>query len=115
MKIGLAALTGSRRQPGATARVLLSSPLITVSDYTCDTPRSGCGCERCDPTPSVTIVRRGIHAHHARRQVALAEAGLALLYRGDEPYRLSHPFDRDVPDRSTCIEFGPALLQEAFG
>ena len=60
-------------------------------------------------------MRRGIHVHHARGQVALAEAGLALLYRGDEPYRLSHPFDRDVPDRSTCVEFGPALLWEACG
>jgi AraC-like DNA-binding protein len=60
-------------------------------------------------------MRRGVHAHHARGQVALAEAGLALLYRGDEPYRLSHPHDRDLPDRSTCVEFGPAVLEEAFG
>lgn len=60
-------------------------------------------------------MRRGVHAHHARGQVALAEAGLGLLYRGDEPYRLSHPYDRDLPDRSTCIEFGAALLEEAFG
>ncbi len=47
--------------------------------------------------------------------MALAEAGLALLYRGDEPYRLSYPHDRDLPDRSTCVEFGPAVLEEAFG
>ena len=99
----------------ATARVLFSSSLVRVSDHACDTPRSGCGCERCDPVPSVTVMRRGVHAHHARGQVALAEAGLALLYRGDEPYRLSHPYDRDLPDRSTCVEFGAALLEEAFG
>lgn len=99
----------------ATARVLFSSMLVKISDFTCDTPKSGCSCERCDPISSITIIRRGIHAYHARRQVALAEAGLALLYRGGETYCLSHPYDRDVPDRSTCIEFDTTLLEEAFG
>jgi AraC family transcriptional regulator len=99
----------------ATARILFSSPLIKVSDYSCDTPKSGCGCERCDPVPSITITRRGVHAYHARGRVALAEPGSALLYRGGEPYCLSHPYDRDVPDRSTCIEFDRELLEEAFG
>jgi AraC family transcriptional regulator len=60
-------------------------------------------------------MRRGVHAYHARGRVALAEAGLALLYRGGEPYCLSHPYDRDLPDRSTCIEFDGALLEETFG
>jgi AraC family transcriptional regulator len=99
----------------ATSRVLFSSTLVKVSDVTCDTPKPGCGSERCDPISSITIMRRGVHAYHARGQVALAEAGLALLYRGDEPYALSHPYERDVPDRSTCVEFGAALLEEAFG
>lgn len=34
---------------------------------------------------------------------------------GRRPCRLSHPYDRDLPDRSTCVEFGAALLEEAFG
>lgn len=97
----------------ATARVLFSSPLVKVSDFTCTTPKSGCGCERCDARSSITIMRRGVHAYHARRQVSLAETGLALLYRGGEPYCLSHPYERR--DRSTCIEFGTTLLEEAFG
>jgi AraC family transcriptional regulator len=97
------------------ARVLFSSPMLKISDFTCDTPKSGCGRERCDPISSITIVRRGVHAYHARGRAALAEAGLALLYRGGERYRLSHPHHREVPDRSTCIEFGTALLDEAFG
>jgi AraC family transcriptional regulator len=99
----------------ATAHVLFSSDLIKVSDFTCDTPKSGCGCERCDARSSITIMRRGVHAYHARGRVALGEAGLALLYRGGEVYRLSHPYHRDVPDRSTCIEFDEAILEEAFG
>jgi AraC family transcriptional regulator len=99
----------------ATARVLFSSTLVKVSDVACDTPKSGGGCERCDPISSVTIMRRGVHAYHARGRVALAEAGLAVLYRGGEPYCLSHPYDRDLPDRSTCIEFNSALLEETFG
>jgi AraC family transcriptional regulator len=99
----------------ATARVLFASTLVKVSDVACATPKFEGGCERCDPISSITIIRRGVHAYHARGQVALAEAGLALLYRGGEPYCLSHPYDRDVPDRSTCIEFDGALLEEAFG
>ena len=99
----------------ATARVLFHSPLIKISDYTCNTPKSGCGCERCDPTSAITIIRRGVHAFHARARVALAAPGVALLYRGGEPYRLSHPYERAAPDRSTCIEFDAALLEEAFG
>jgi AraC family transcriptional regulator len=99
----------------ATARVLFASTLVKVSDVACATPKSGGGCERCDPISSITIMRRGVHAYHARGRVALAEAGLALLYRGGEPYCLSHPYDRDLPDRSTCIEFDGALLEETFG
>jgi AraC family transcriptional regulator len=99
----------------ATARVLFASTLVKVSDVACATSKSGGGCERCDPISSITIMRRGVHAYHARGRVALAEAGLALLYRGGEPYCLSHPYDRDLPDRSTCIEFDGALLEEAFG
>jgi AraC-like DNA-binding protein len=98
-----------------TANVLFVSDLMKVSDFTCNAPKSGCGCERCDPRSSITIIRRGVHAYHGRGRVALAEAGLALLYRGGEVYRLSHPFHRDVPDRSTCIEFNDDLLDEAFG
>lgn len=99
----------------ATARVLFSSDLIKLSDYSCNTPKSGCGCELCDSRSAITIVRRGVHAYHGRGRTALAEPGLALLYRGGEVYRLSHPYHRDEPDRSTCIEFGDALLEEAFG
>jgi AraC family transcriptional regulator len=99
----------------ATTRVLFSSSLARLSDFRCDTPRSGCGCEMCDARSSVTIVRRGVHAYHARGRAALAAPGNALLYRGGEPYRLSHPYHRDVPDLSTCVEFGDALLEEVFG
>ena len=99
----------------ATSRTLFSSPLLAIADVACSTPRSGRGCECCGRLSSITIVRRGVHAYHARGTTALAEPGLALLYRGGESYCLSHPYDREVPDRSTCIEFGPALLEEAFG
>ena len=99
----------------ATARVLFSSELVKLSDFTCNTPKSGRGCELCDTRSSVTIVRRGVHAYHGRGRVALAEAGLGLLYRGGEVYQLSHPYHREAPDRSTCIEFDDALLEEAFG
>ncbi|MGK9232810.1 helix-turn-helix transcriptional regulator [Inquilinus limosus] len=99
----------------ATSRVLLSSPLLTVADVTCRTPKSGRGCEHCGRLSSITIVRRGVHAYHVRGTTALAEPGLALLYRSGEAYCLSHPYDREAPDRSTCIEFGLGLLAEAFG
>jgi AraC family transcriptional regulator len=99
----------------STAQVLFFSSLTKVSDFACDTPKSGRGRERSDPLSSITIVRRGLHAFHARGRTELAEPGVAVLYRGGEPYCLSHPYDRSLPDRSTCIEFDDALLEEAFG
>lgn len=97
------------------ARVLFRTPLVAVTDVSCDVPRSGRDRETSDPVSSLTIVRRGVHAYHARGQVAVAEPGLALIYRGGEPYCLSHPYERHGPDRSSCIEFDNALLEEAFG
>lgn len=99
----------------AVAKVLFASPLVKVSDFSCDAPRSGRGEERCHELASVTIIRRGVHAFHARGREALAEPGVALLYRSGEAYALSHPYERGVPDRSTCIEFDRALLEEVFG
>jgi hypothetical protein len=61
----------------ASARILFSSPLVKVSDFTCDTPKSEGGCERCDPIPSITIIRRGVHAYHARGQAAEANRRMA--------------------------------------
>lgn len=97
------------------ARLLFRTPLLAVTDFSCDVPRSGRGRETSDPVSSLTIIRRGMHAYHARGKVAVAEPGLALVYRGGEPYSLSHPYDRHSPDRSTCIEFDTRLLEEAFG
>lgn len=97
-----------------TTHPLFSSPLASVANLTCDT-WSGDDRERGDPRSSVTIIRCGIYNYHARRQVTVADPGLALLYRGSEPYHLSHPFRRDLPDRSTRIEFDAPLLEEAFG
>lgn len=97
------------------AKVLFASGLVTVTDQSCDAPRSGRGAERCGRLSSVTVVRRGVHAHHVRGGTWLAEPGRALLYRGGDSYRFSHPFHRDVSDRATCIEFGDALLDEVFG
>jgi len=99
----------------AVAKVLLSSPLVTVSDFSCSAPRSGRDRERCHERASLTLIRRGVHAYHARGRQALAEPGVALLYRSGEAYALSHPYERHVPDRSTCIEFDRPLLEEVFG
>lgn len=98
----------------AVAKVLLSSPLVTVSDFSCSAPRSGRDRERCHERASLTLIRRGVHAYHARGRQALAEPGVALLYRSGETYALSHPYERHVPDRSTCIEFDRTLLEEVF-
>lgn len=97
-----------------TTRELFASPLVGVAGLTCDT-WSGEDRERADPRSSVTLVRRGLYHHHARRRVTVADPGSVLLSRGGEPYHLSHPFRRDLPDRSTRIEFDDALLEEAFG
>lgn len=97
-----------------TTHAMFSSRLATIAGLTCNT-WSGRDRERCDARSSITIVRRGVYAYHARRQATVADPGSALLYRSPEPYSLSHPFRRDLPDRSTRIEFDDSLLEEAFG
>lgn len=97
-----------------TTQVLHSSSLVSVVEHTCTTWAERDD-ERSDPMSSITIIRRGLYAYHARREVTLAEPGLVTLCRGNEPYSLSHPFRRDVPDRSTRIELADDLTEEAFG
>lgn len=70
---------------------------------------------RGNEQPSLTIVRQGAHLHHARGETVVADAGSAVLYRADEPFRLSHPFLQERPDVSLYLEFDRALLEELFG
>jgi hypothetical protein len=54
----------------ATAHVLFSSDLIKLSDFTCNTPKFGCGCERSGTRYAITIMRRGVHAYYGRGGVS---------------------------------------------
>lgn len=102
-------------QPGESDRLLIDTPTVTVNEHRRVHDNPALTEERGDNRPSLTIVRQGAHLHHARGEVVVADAGSAVLYRADVPYRLSHPFLRPSPDVSLYLEFDRALLDEMFG
>jgi hypothetical protein len=95
--------------------VLFTLPLVTATEHRCALSKPGLSAERGDGRPSLTIIRRGTHLHHVRGHVGVADPGSAVLYRGEAPFRLSHPFAVPEPDLSLFLEFGPAVLAELFG
>jgi AraC-like DNA-binding protein len=96
-------------------KTLLRTRSVQVSAHRCAAQQPGLTDERGDGRPSLAVARRGAHVHHARGRAAVVETGAAVLYRGDAPFRLSHPFASPVPDLSLVIEFDAPLLEELFG
>lgn len=98
-----------------TTRTFLRSPFLHAFEFCGVAETARLSGEMGDGRPSLTIVRRGTHFHHARNRVVVADPGSAVLYRGDAPFRLSHPFIGPKPDLSLVIEFGQDTLEELFG
>lgn len=98
-----------------TRHVLLRSAALHAFEYRGVAEASGPTGERGDGRPALTVIRRGSHLHHARGRVTVADPGSAVLYRGDAPFRLSHPFVRLEPDVSLVVEFDEEALGELFG
>ncbi|AEG91476.1 helix-turn-helix transcriptional regulator [Ramlibacter tataouinensis] len=94
---------------------LFASTLVQVSTYQGIASTAHVSQELGDGVPSLTFIRRGTHLHHAHRRAAVIEPGSSVLYRGDQPFRLSHPFITEHPDESLFLEFGKDLLGEVFG
>ncbi|WP_158883919.1 AraC family transcriptional regulator [Rhodanobacter sp. L36] len=97
----------------STLTTLFDSPLLRVTDIVCRHPRGGCGCERGDERTHLTMIRRNGFGYHARGKVVIGDSTTALLYRGGDSYRISHPFEDG--DECTAFEIAPEHEEEVFG
>jgi AraC-like DNA-binding protein len=86
---------------------------VRVADVACAAPRSSCGAPEHAAAPELILPRRGVFAVHRRRSVAVADAASAIVLRGGEEYRVSHPAGHG--DACTALAFAPGLLDEALG
>jgi AraC family transcriptional regulator len=98
-----------------TVHELFRSPLIACAESRCSAPPDGWGAERCDDITTLLLTRTGVYARRARGRDTIADAGMALLYRAAEPYRIGHPAARGAGDRCTILRPGDALLDALFG
>ncbi|MFT3915094.1 MAG: AraC family transcriptional regulator [Anaeromyxobacteraceae bacterium] len=97
----------------AAVHLRLASPSVGVLDVRCRSPRAGPGPERGDEPTHLALVRRGAFVYHLGARAHLGDACTALLHRGGDAYRVSHPVDGG--DDLTVLELAPGLADEAFG
>lgn len=97
----------------STFTTLFDSPLIRIGGIACRHPRGGCGCERGGERTHLTLLRRGGFGYHINGTVVIGDPAMAVIYRADDSYRISHPFDGG--DDCTTFEISPEHEEEVFG
>ncbi|MFY3745582.1 helix-turn-helix domain-containing protein [Anaeromyxobacter sp. Red801] len=97
----------------ATARLLLDSPAVRVTDLRCGSPRSGPSAERGAEPAHLALLRRGAFTYHLGARAFLGDATTALLHLEPASYRVSHPGPDG--DEVTVVELPGETLPELFG
>lgn len=97
----------------ATARPLLASPAVRVTDLRCASPRSGPSAERGGEPAHLALLRRGAFTYHLGARAFLGDATTALLHLEPAGYRVSHPGPDG--DEVTVVELAGETLPELFG
>jgi AraC family transcriptional regulator len=97
----------------ATARLLLASPAVRVTELHCSAARSGPSAERGGETAHLALLRRGAFTYHLGARAFLGDATTALLHLEPVSYRVSHPGPDG--DEVTVIELLGETLPELFG
>lgn len=95
------------------ATIRFDGSLVRIADVVCAAPRSGCGEEEAGGAWEVVVPRRGVFAVHRGGEALVADPNTAVVLRGGEPYRVSHPVDGG--DACTVLVLGPELAEEALG
>lgn len=97
----------------ATARLLLDSPAVRVTDLRCASARSGPSAERGGEPAHLALLRRGAFTYHLGTRATVGDATTALLHLEPVSYRVSHPgLDGD---EVTVVELPGETLPELFG
>lgn len=97
----------------ATARLLLDSPAVRVTDLRCASARSGPSAERGGEAAHLALLRRGAFTYHLGARAFLGDATTALLHLEPVSYRVSHPGPHG--DDVTVVELPGEALPELFG
>jgi len=92
---------------------LHDGPLVRIADVACAAPRSDRGAPEWSAAPELILPRRGVFAVHRHAGVTIADAATAVVLRGGEEYRVSHPAGHG--DACTALAFAPAVVEEALG
>ena len=96
--------------PGPRVRRLYASPMVAIDDVRCD-GRDGASCEECSLSHQIAFVRRGAFARWVRGEETLVDAGSALFFARDEPYRVRHPAGGDA---CTSLVWSDAGLRDVL-
>lgn len=89
-------------------RVLFDSPVVSVYDYHCDGHDSRADERAADP--QVVFVRSGVFRIESERGRAIADPVRAVLLRGGEGFRVTHP--GACEDRCLVVRVTPGTLRE---
>jgi AraC-like DNA-binding protein len=95
------------------AETLFRGRSVTLRHVVCRHGRGGPGEEEWSEEPGIGFPCAGVFRRHVRRQEVLADAGTAVFFHGDEPYRISHPVDGG--DATTVLGFSRRAMEEAGG
>lgn len=88
---------------------LYQSDCVTIRDWRC---AGHDHCARSDEAAAaheIALVRRGVFMKHVRGERVLADAGCAVFFQRDEPYRVSHPAGGDA---CTTIRLRADVLED---
>ena len=91
-------------------RTLYSSPILTISDYSCDEDDHAPGGEERSESNSIVLMRRGAFSKHFGRRKVTADVNQAVFFSKDSVYRVSHP--ADCGDRGTTFTLRPRILND---
>ena len=95
------------------AETLFRGRSVTLRHVVCRHGRGGPGGEEWSDEPGIGFPCAGLFRRHVRRQEVLADAGTAVFFRRDEPYRISHPVEGG--DATTVLGFSRRAVEEAGG
>lgn len=93
-----------------TYRALYTSPLVSVSDYSCRACQRKATPEESSERNNVVLLRHGVFARHFGQRHATTDVNQSTFFSKDSTYRVSHP--AGAGDRGTVFSVSPRVLND---
>jgi AraC-like DNA-binding protein len=93
-----------------TYRSLYDSPIVSVSDYSCQAFRGGPATEEHSDGYNIVLMRHGAFSKHFGRRSVTADVNQAVFFSKGSTYRVSHP--ADCGDRGVVFTPSPQALND---